>query len=284
MGIHSGKFGRVNGVNTMRLFTIAEQARQPKAVASNTLLGTARKRGVHSWNGTYQAYGAVPVVMPGNIFAFEGYGSPDNNVSGDNGLRYDGDAMCTRVAIQWDWNTGAIIGHTVTFNGHLELTKAAAADPGDAVPPNLPETTGTKILYGANNTTPATELLNIVRAELTISAANESYVNSSTYANGKAWTGQKSGPIDWSVSMTQQDTERVTGIFDIDDVVQLRMFVDASTYWELKYGIVRDFSGITVNRETGAIIGRTVNIDMNGYYGSTNGHILKPDGSTWWPF
>lgn len=286
MTVHGGKFMRINGIDTARLWTIVEQATQPKAVASNTLLGTARKRGVHSWNGTYQAFGAKPLVMPGSTFHFIGYGSPDNNVSGGTGLRYDGNAMCQRVVINWDWKTGAIIGHTVTFAGDLELDKATGSDPGDSVTPNLPETTGTKILWGANTTTPATELPAVVSAQLTISALTESYVNSSTYINGRAWTGQVSGPIDWSLQIQQEDTERLTGIFDIDDVIGLRIFTDSTLYWELAYGIVRDFSGITVNRETGAIIRRTINVDMNAYYGSNAGHVLYPDVShtQWWPF
>jgi hypothetical protein len=47
---------------------------------------------------------------------------------------------------------------------------------------------------------------------------------------------------------------------------------------------VRDFSGITVNRETGAIIARTINVDMAAYYGSNAGQILLPGGTQFWPF
>lgn len=284
MGIHSGKYGRINGIDTMRQWTIAEQAAQPKAVASNTLLGTARKRGVHSWNGSYQAYGAQPVPMPGNIFHFKGYGAPSNDTAGSSGTTYEGDAMCSQVSIAWDWKAGAIIGHTVTFAGHLELTKESAADPGDSVTPNLLETTGTKVQWSAGSLNSFADLPNVTQATLNISALVEAYVNSSTYVNGKAWTGQKSGPIDWNLSIGQQDDERLTSIFDIDDVVEIKLFTDSTHFWKLTYGIVRDFGGITVNRETGAIIARTINVDMNGYYGSTHGAIVLPDTTQWWPF
>lgn len=283
MGLHGGKFGRVNGIDTMRLWTIMEQAAQPKAVASNSALGTMRKRGVHSWSGTYQAYGATPVAMPGSIFSFQGYGCPTDDVSG-NGLVYEGDAMVSQVVITWDWRTGALIGHVVTFAGHLDLGKSLAADPGDATEPALLETTGTKVQWSAGNLSSFAELPNVTNASLTIKAAVEAYVNSSTYVGGKAWTGQVSGPVDWSVQIGQQDDERLTNIFDIDDVIELKLFTTSALFWQLKHGIVRDFSGITVNRETGAIIGRTINVDMNGYYGTTRGAITKPGAIAWWPF
>lgn len=283
MGVHSGKFARINGISTARQWTIVDQSTQPKYVATNTYLGTGRVLGVHSWNGTYQAYGVKPQVMPGDTLHFSGYGAPANDVSG-NGLLYGGDAVVSRVVLNWDWRSGAIIGHTVTFAGHLELTKTSGADPGDSAVPTVNPTTGTKVEWVAGNLTNFAELPNVVNASLTFSAAMASYVNSSTYINGKAWTGQKSGPIDWGLSITQEDDERLTNIFSPDDIVQVKLFTDSTLFWLLKHGIVRDFSGITVNRETGAIIGRTINIDMNGYYGSTLGAVIMPDTTQWWPF
>ena len=188
MGVHSGKFGIVSGKSTVRQWTIAEQASQPKAVASNTALGTARKRGVHSWNGTYQAYGAQPQVMPGDTFNFIGYGAPTNDTHGGTGLRYEGDCVVSGVSIAWDWKAGAIIGHTVTFAGHLELTKTAAgADPGDTTVPTIPETTGTKIQFSLANLNSFTDLPNVTNCTLNINAMMEAYVNSSTYITGKAF-------------------------------------------------------------------------------------------------
>jgi hypothetical protein len=287
MGLHSGKFGRVNGVDSMRQWTINETERQPKAVASNTLLGTARRRGVRSWTGSFQAYGEKPVsmCMPGTVFAFSGYGAPDNDLAGGTGLLYEGDAIVDSVEVRWNWQNGEILSYTVNFSGHLELDKTASgADPGDAVSPNLPIVGGTKIQYAMYDLGVYTTLANLTDARLTISSQNNDYVNSSTYVSPTLWTGRSGGPIDWTLAITQQDVDRAAPMFDIGDFVNLRLFTDASLYWQLKYGIVRDFSGITVNRESGEIIRRTINIDMNGYYGSNHGEIKFPGGTQWWPF
>jgi len=285
MTVHSGKRGRVNGVNTMRRWSIVETERQPKAVASNTLIGTARRRGVRSWSGSYEAYGEQPVAgsMPGETFALSAYGAPADDISG-NGLLYEGDCVVKQVRIKWDWKAGAIISHTVDFDGHLELEKNSGADPGDAVTPNLKETAGTKLLWAANTGTPATELPNLTSMELTITAAVADYVNSSTYINSVLWTGRKAGPIDWTLKISQEDDERLTGIFTVGDYVNLRLMTDGTNYWELTTGLVSGFSGITVNRESGEIIGRSIDIGMNAYYGSSAGHVILPGGTTWWPF
>lgn len=287
MGLHSGKYGRINGVNTMRQWTINEEEAQPKGIASNTLLGTNRERGVRKWTGSYQAYGAVPVagIMPGSVFSFVGYGSPGNDVSGAVGQRYEGDAIVDRVVINWNWQGGEMLSHTVNFNGNLVLTKnAAGADPGDTVAPVMPPVGGTKLQYSLYDLAAFTTLPNLTSMSLTLSASNNSYVNSSTYLSNRLWTGWVGGPIDWTLTVQQQDDERVTGIFDIGDFVHLKAFTDATQFWSLKYGIVKNFGNYTVNRETGAIISRAITFDMKAYYGSAAGAIALPSGTQWWPF
>lgn len=288
MGLHGGKYARVNGIDTMRQWTIQESERQPKAVASNTLLGTARRRGVRAWSGTYQAYGAKPVtgIMPGNVFAFEGYGAPNNDLAGGAGLLYSGDAMVNSVAISWNWKGGEIIAHTVTFSGIMELIKEDGADPGDDVPPVLPEVGGTRLEYAMYDSASYARLPNLTNMTLTLSAIVHDYVNADTYVEPHMWTGRVSGPIDWTLSAGQEDVNRLAagGMFDAGDFVNLRAYTSATEFWQLKYGIARDFTGITVSRETGAVIARTLNFDMNAYYGSTAGEIKLPGGTQWWPF
>jgi len=285
MTVHGGKRGRVNGVNTMRRWSINETERQTKAVASNTLLGTARRRGVRAWSGSYDAYGEQPIAgaMPGETFALSAYGAPANDMSG-NGFLYQGDCVVKQVRIKWDYKSGALLSHVVDFDGHLDLTYDAGADPGDAVTPNLKEVGGTKLLWAANTGTPATELPNVSSMELTITAAIADYVNSSTYIDGVLWTGRKSGPIDWTLKIMQEDDERVTDIFEAGDYVNLRLYTDSTNFWLLTTGLVAPFTGITVNRESGEIIARTIDIGMNAYYGSSAGVVKLPGGTQWWPF
>lgn len=288
MGLHSGKWAYVNGISTNRGWQVNEQQTPARGLASNTGFAPVRKKGVRSWNGSYTAYGATPSVMPGDLFGFTAYGAPDDDVSG-NGQRYVGNAMCTGVSITWNYGSGEFLGHSVNFNGHLALTKDANTIAADASAPDMPPVALTKIQTGDVNGTTYVDLSNVVTVTLNISCQVQSFVNSSTIVSGVLWTGQKAGPVDWTLSVSQQDNLRVGAPFDIGDNVSIKLFVDATLYWLLQWGHVRDFTGIDANRETGAIIARTINIDQTAIDpgvggGNTLGVVKKPSGVNWWPF
>jgi hypothetical protein len=119
-----------------------------------------------------------------------------------------------------------------------------------------------------------------VTAGLTIVSALQSYINSCT----GNWIRRKKGPIDWTGNFVSQEDARPAGLAKGDDIEML-WYVNAAHYWTLKWAHVSDFSGLVVDRETGAIIQQTVNLGMNGYYGGDEGSIRIPGaGSDWWPF
>lgn len=284
MGPHSGKFAVIDSINTVRNWQINDQQSNPKAVASNTQNGTARRQGISSWAGSFNCYGHTPVVMPGEFFDFLGYTAPNDDAAGSAGTSYAGNAIVDSVVITWNWQNGDILSHVVNFSGNLALTvNDAEAAFEDATDPELHSICGTKIEYSTDDTT-FYELKNITQATLTITAANQAYVNSSTVCG----TGRRAGPIDWTLALNQQDTKR-TGAAAAFVVLKntdyaWKLYVDGTDFWKLKYGMVRDFTNITCDRESGAIIGRTINVEMNGLVGSTVGYITAPGAETnFWP-
>lgn len=284
MTVHSGKWAAIDSFDTIRQWTINEVSTPARAIASNTGFAPVRKKGVRRWSGSYQAYGGVPALMPGEVGAFIGYGAPTDDVSGA-GLRYTGNIMCDSAAITFNWRTGEIIGHTVNFSGHLALAYASGAAVLDAIVPDMPsialcaKPTWKPAASGAHAALP-----NVSQITLNFSAANQEYLNTDTVVSGTIWAGRKAGPIDWSAAIQQDDDERITGVPQIDDDIELKIFVDATTFWYLKWGHVRDYSNITANRETGAILSRAINIDMTAHDGTALGIIQKPGAITWWPF
>lgn len=291
MGLHSGKWAAVDGISTVHQWTINETQAPAVGRASNTAMGPVRKRGIHSWTGSYQAYGAVPACMPGALFGFVGYGAPDDDVSG-SGQRYSGNALVNSISLMWNWGSGEYLGHTVAFDGHLELSKTQGDMPADSAAPDMPPVALTTIKTGASGATVDGDysvLANVVSATLNITMANQSFVNTSTVvgtgSNAKLWTGRKAGIPDWNLALAQQDNLRVGAPFDIGDNISIRLYADPTTYWLLKWGHVRDFSGITADRNSGAILARTINLDMNSIIsGTTLGVVTDPTGTDWWPF
>lgn len=281
MGVHSGKFALVDGIDTVRNWTISEQQTAARGIASNTAFGPLRRVGVRSWSGGFTRYGGSPVLMPGDLFTFKGYGAPVTDVVGTPGMVYDGQAMISAVSLAWDWQGAGLLVESYQFAGHLTLNKSdSAAAFLDASLPSPNESCGTKIQYSMGSGA-YTDFENLTAAQLNITCALQAYVNSNT-AN---YTGQKAGPIDWNLSVSQQDERRVAGVPDIGDDIKLKLFIDATLFWELLWGNVRDFSGLTADRESGAILARTINIDMtaNTSSGGALGSIDLPGAVEWWP-
>lgn len=282
MTVLSGKFGVVNGVDTVRNVTINETSSPARGVASNTAQGVLRRHGPRSWNGQFARFGGIPILMPGDFFTLGAYIAPASGVLGGVGTMYEGQAVVQNMQMNWNWQSGELLGQQQNFAGHLELTPDDTADAiTDDATPSVLEVCGTKIQYQASSGGDWVQIPALVTAQLSISLPLHAYVNSDT----ACWTGQVPGaPIDWNVTLTQQSEKRLDA-FNVWEDIGLRLFIDNTNYWELLWGHVREFTGINVNRETGDIVGRTINIDMNAASGGALGHILLPGapGTEWWP-
>ena len=281
MSVESGRLGLVNGESTVRQWNISRQGNPVSGIASNTRSGTVRRPGVNDWSGSFNNYGGVPLKLPGDTFTFDGYTAPDSGTGGTAGDVWSGNAIVDSIAMTWNWASGEMLSYVTNFSGNGELTVGTDTH-SDSTDPAIFIPCGTKIDYGASAS--ETEWDNLVQAVLTITAANVAFANSSTVASGSCWTQRKAGPIDWTLAVTEQNNAGLPSAIDIEESERFRLWVDSSDYWELEWGIVGDFSGLDVNRESGAIIQRTVNISMDGHDGSSLGKIVLPGASTpWWP-
>ena len=285
-GQHSGRFGVVNGVSTCREWSITDSQNLFKAVASNTGGGEASVASVEDWTGSFGTFGKTPFAMPGDTISFLGYTAPDNDSSGV-GWTYSGTALITQLALTWNFTAGEVLSQAYDFGGHLALTpNQAAAQITDASLADLPLVQLTKVQYSTDGST-FTNWTALSQVVLTLSNAVQTFVDSDTIVSGRIWTGRKKGnPSSWTLAVTEHNIDRQR--FTKGQQLWLRLFVDAIHYWELKWGKVKDFSGIQVNVETGGIIQQTVNLEMNliddGIVSTTPGvlgHVAKPDSTLW---
>lgn len=278
-GVHGGRFGVVNGITQVRNWSINDDGNASRFVNSATKMGAGRRAGVKQWNGSYASHGGIPAVMPSEFFSFLGYTAPDDDTAGGVGQTYEGTAIVDAIGINWNWAGGPVLEHQVGFSGHLGLTPNAADTAiTDATVSNPEPICPCKIEYSADGNT-WTELDNITQASLNIQAANGSYVNSSTDCN----TGRVPGPIDWAASIAVEDNLLGSGLTKFTDY-WWKFYVTASTFYELKWGIVKSFTGLQINRETQQVISHVINLEMNGSAYAGAGHIKLPDTTTWWPF
>lgn len=288
MTVHGGRFGVINGASTVRNWSIVDTEALQPFKASNTKAGTGRRRGVKSWTGAFNAYGPAPAWMPGASFSFAGFTAPANDTSGV-GVKYSGTALVDSISVLWDFMNAAILQCTVNFSGHLALTIASGqAQLLDASTPTAPEICGLKLQAAEldNDTGDLDDFADIAAvatATLNITAVNQPFVNSDT----ACWTGRKAGPIDWTMGIVLQTDDQP---YAKGTDLALKLFTenavdpDDSLFWLLQYAKVKEYTGLQVDLETGAIISQTMNLEMNGHpIGATDGVITLPGDVAYWP-
>ena len=273
----SGKYGVVDGYGSVYNWSINDNQQLAAVIDSSTDVATNRVAGIKSWDGSFGQNLGQPSVLPGTFFTFTGFTAPDDGLPTGTGTVYTGNALCSQAVMNWDWAGGNVLTAELTFLGNLGLT-LSTANHADATVSNPLSICGTKIEFSSNGTD-WTELLNISTASLTLSVATSDYVNSSTSCN----TGRKSGPKDWTAAIVLDETKRDTADVPAKGtLLEWKFYVDGSNSWRFKWGRVRDFTGIVVDRQSGNIVQQTMNVDMAVSDGTSLGYVQAPDGSTNW--
>jgi len=290
MSAHSGKFGVVNGADTIRNWALEQTSASQPFVASNTRGGTGRRRGVKDWTGNYGSYGSLPPVMPGDEFAFEGYTAPDDDAWGSDGLTYYGQALATQLALTLNFEAAEIWNYTTTFGGHGALARKSdivTDDTDPAAPTPLDSRLlildpDRSILGSDTGSASGGAEFCASSCDVTLTVPDNPYANSCT----DGWMERKAGPLDFTGSILVHDIDPDSFGLEIGDDVILQMWVDATDYWEFTWVHIKDFTGLTVDRETGAIMSMTIAFEMNGFVdGLGDGQILLPGTpeTPWWP-
>ena len=283
MSEHSGKFARLGAVSTSSGWTLNETNDSQKYSTSNLACGMGRRRGKFDWNGTVKGYGEMPPFMPGQIFPFQGFTAPDNDVSGP-GTTAVGNAIVTQAVITWGFADAAILNWQLTFAGHLKLNwlSNTITDTTDVV---VPSVCGTKvdILQG----TEFEEMGHVTEAVLTLTNEVKEFTNTSTFVDGVCCVGRRAGLPDFTLAISQECTDRDEsgGLPDAPPIGsdrEFRLFVNNTDFWGLRWAHVTGYSGLTADNETADIITRTINFEKNGFNGGL-GRVSKPDGSNFWP-
>ena len=284
MAVHSGKHGIVHVANPAGGTGVKEpfvtdwslaDGQSPEVYrASNTRGGQFVNAGVVDWSGGFNGIGATPLIMPGEVFDFEGYTAPTDNAYGTTGKTYTGEAICDSVTINWSWAGGASLSWSAAFSAaSAGLTESTILL--DDVTNTLPETMcALAIETGAAGAEVA--LPNVVSAALTLTADNQTFTNSTT----GCFTHRKAGNFNFTFTVThQEEAETIAKGTD----TRFRVYTTASLFWLIEWAHLANYSGLTVNRTSGAIIQKTMNFVMQGTSGSVLGKIVKPDSTVVWP-
>lgn len=254
----SGRYGVVNGLSAIRNWQVNDNGALAKFVNSATAIGAGRRAGVSSWSGSYSNHGGTPPVFPGTLFGFTGFTAPDDQILGHQGAKYVGNALVESVSINWDWTSGNVLENQTSFQGALGLAESTGYPVADAGVSD-PEPVGPCFIeYSADNGSTWTTLQNVTQASLQMQNAVQPVVTSST--NGL--TDRRAGPFDWAANITVEDTIMGSGLTKYSAYIW-RFHTTATYFYLLKWGRVKEFTGLNVQPESGAIISHNIALEMS---------------------
>lgn len=275
----SGRFGAINGVGSAFNWNLTETKPPESIINSATKAGTGRIPGIGSWSGSYTRAGGKPAVLPGATFNFKGYVGPTTGVYNTNGPSYAIPAIVSSVAITWDWTSRKLLRHTVNFANTGVMTHVAS-DPAilDASTPVLDRIAllpTNDFIYGVV----PTPITHKKTATLTLTSALQEIANSSS-GPVKVSTA---GNFDWNLSI---DIDNAGIIIASDTYLDtIKLFVNATEFWLLNYGLIGEATNLKVDMESGAVVSQTLNIYMSAFNAAgLIGSATAPGGVTpFWP-
>lgn len=279
MGIISGIGGAVDGIDGVRKWSINSEADLQAAIASNTKGATMQVAGNTDWSGSYDAFGHTPTRMPGEIFSFQGDMA--------NALGVRGSCIVDDVEITDSIEDGTIIEHVVNFSGNAPLLRGAFPA-SDVSLPNPPTSIGTKVtlavpISGNPNSASWFEIADVRGWTLRLSCDNQAYVSTTTAGGNKRVKGNLSGEI--TIPIFTADFSNPPAE---NDVRFVRLYVNATQYWQIASVMFGGVSGPEVDIEAGSIVAVDLNAMISSHHviasAGVEGSILKPDSSPYWPF
>jgi len=284
----SGRFMQIDGVPRAINFSVNDTKNSQATSSSVSRGGTDRGGGVRDWNGQFGAQGGKPSHMPGRIFDFEGYLTPDNGVEGGDGDTVQGPVLVNQTTVNWGWASNERLNWVSSFLGKPGVSYVTTTPTLDNAAPVDEFACGTFIEYSEDNGGTWHTIPKLVSATLVFTIGVTAESNSSTVANGECFIDRTPGNVDWTLSMNQQDRKRgIAGAPDLGDNIILRAYINPTQFFYLKWGKPQAYSGLQVDRQTNTPIARTINIAMksnNPDEDPSIGQIILPGETVpYWP-
>ena len=273
----SGRFSAVNGIGNVGKWSVKEAVAEDKIVNTATRNGTDRLPGTRDVTGSYEAYGGLPAVLPGETFQFIGYTSPTSNVFGTAGMRYTVDAIVTQVVVTWDFAANKAVKHTVQFGGVGALVVASGAAIIDATA--VIKTLSSLCAFVQGSAVPF--LTARTTATLTLTNGVSSFANASTSNQ----TFREAGTLDWTLAIPVHG--HAVPFTPGTALTDLKLGINATDNWWFKNALVMDTTDITCSPGSDSIETQTVNVGMlaSDFTTGVVGFIRKPGQlvANYWP-
>lgn len=262
-----GRDGYVNGIPCIQSWALNRASTVGRYSASCTDRGTAAHNGNINESGVITGIGGNPAITPGVDFTFKGV---TDNTPGAARV-YDGTILPTSLDIDCPTEDGTPITWSANFGVQSELTPGAVGAADATFAEHL----------GATAALPP-ELSTDGSAWYAIPGFRSWHISLTTPEKTRvsnAKTVRKAGNLEGEITINIYEDEIRNVNFDINTVKQVRLYVDATTYWLFKWIKFSDISGMTVNRGTQDWVAPTLRGIWSDVKGTVLGSIKRPDGT-----
>lgn len=259
MTVICGKAGAVNGENTVGMWEVTYNGNPFEYYASNTDGMSGQLAGNHDWSGSYKLLGEEPANMPGDGIMFIG------SLDGTKGV--EGDVIIDSITVTAPIAAGGPITTVVSFssNGALTVGSAAATDTTEPQPPPAKLA---KLNIGGS------DVDDVQSITMTITSANKEYV---VTGETKRVAGNLTATMSYDIL---ESTYSNLPAPNADMLV--KFYVTATIFWDFKWMLVENLTGLKVDIEANELVGATVNLKFNGFVSGVHGWITQPGGTDFW--
>jgi len=277
MSTIAGIGGNLNGVSQFQQFSATSTANLQEFVhAGSGIGGRQRRPGIKDWNASYNSYGHTPDYWPGDPITFTG--------SIDGAVGIAGPALVITQAITWTPEGNLPITHVgnVSATGLLVRGAAVVAEPAPSEPAMSDQVC---VQLATDFATPVYVKEEDCRTiTLTLSVQPNEYSSCST--------GGTMGRVNslWDVALTYDVyTDDFALLPDEGEpyAVEIETVLGSANTYNLDWMRVSELSNLLTNRQTGELVGATVNMVASSVENVTAtptiGQFLKPDASVWMP-
>lgn len=266
---YSGRTGYLQNFTNVSNWGVDLKVSDSQYASSSTKGASAQLEGWNDWSADFQVNNHLAVVIPGQNFNFGG------SLDGVNGIT--GPVIVDSVGIKWDIEGAKQITQDVRCSGNGPYTVGACAA-SDTSLPNPLVSFGTfgmlQIVGGVNTRIPGVKSM-----DLSLSCRNVEFKDSDT----AGWTyrikGSLEGQVSFSVNVSDLSLLPAPNSFG-----SVQLYVNDSIFWQIAYLKFGGISGIKADRESGAVVGATLNAKFSAYHNGVEGNITGPSGSVLWPF
>jgi len=267
----TGRDAAVNGVNCIQSWGYNRVSSSNKYRASCTNGGTGVTKGNINETGVMAGVGTNPNITPGEDFAFVGI----SDATTGSEKSYSGTIRILTLQINNPKEQGTEQTWSATFGVQGELTEGTAAvvlDPSTALNVHDGASVAAKPQVFDGGPT-WTDIDGFKSWTLTIS------VPETTYVEGLL-THRRTGDLEASIAIDVNSNSLRNALYDTNVIDQLRLYVDATTFWLMEWIRFTGLNNFIVDRNANQLQGYTI----NGEWSVVNdanalGHITRPDGT-----